>query len=217
MINHSEVLYLPRWTVRWQGVNGEGNHPVVVLLHGWTGDEDSMWIFASRLPEHTVLIAPRGFYSTLSGGYGWQVDIKTSWPSIEDLQPAVNELISLLGLTTFHGIDLSRVNLLGFSQGAALAFTFMILHPNRVQTIGSLSGFLPEDAEYYLPSSSLKGKIVFIAHGEIDELVPISRAQRSVELLMKCGAEVIFCTDNVGHKLSASCFRSMEAFYQNNI
>jgi hypothetical protein len=34
-----------------------GPHPVMALIHGWTGDE-FMWIFANRLPKDQLLIAP---------------------------------------------------------------------------------------------------------------------------------------------------------------
>lgn len=50
---------------------GEGPHPVLLLLHGWTGDENVMWIFASRLPGNYLMISPRGLYKSPLGGYAW--------------------------------------------------------------------------------------------------------------------------------------------------
>ena len=136
------------------------------------------------------------------------------WPNVEDFRPSLNNLISLLTRDNFPIADLRNLHLLGFSQGAALAFSFAMIYPDFVQTIGSLSGFLPEDAEKWLSSHALHGKPIFIAHGAQDDLVPVSKARNSVGLLEKTGAEVVYCEDDVGHKLSASCFRSMEAFYK---
>ena len=58
--SQSEIIQLPNWNVRYRGPQGTGYHAVILLLHGWTGDENSMWIFASRLPDQAILISPRG-------------------------------------------------------------------------------------------------------------------------------------------------------------
>ena len=212
--SETDILEFPNWRVRYRGFVGNGVHPVFLLLHGWTGDENSMWVFASRLPREAILIAPRGPYPTPLGGFGWQLNQKKEWPNVTDFRPAVNSLINLLTKDNFPGADLRRLHFLGFSQGAALAFTFAILYPELVQSIGSLSGFLPEDAENWLSDRTLWEKPIFIAHGAQDDLVPVSRARNSVGILERSGGEVIYCEDDVGHKLSASCFRSMEAFYK---
>jgi predicted esterase len=43
--------------------------------------------------------------------------------------------------------------------------------------------------------------------------VPIALGRRAVEILELAGASVTYCEDEVGHKLSASCFRGLEAFF----
>jgi predicted esterase len=56
-----------------------------------------------------------------------------------------------------------------------------------------------------------------MAHGTLDELVPVVRARQAVALLQQAGAQVDYCEDNVGHKLSATCFRSMQVFFEDVI
>jgi len=41
----------------------------------------------------------------------------------------------------------------------------------------------------------------------------VERARESIELLERAGAQVIFCEAEVGHKVSADCLRSLEAFF----
>jgi predicted esterase len=55
---------------------------------------------------------------------------------------------------------------------------------------------------------------VFVAHGTRDELVPIERGRHTVQTLEQAGAQVTYCEDDVGHKLSAACFRALEAFFK---
>jgi phospholipase/carboxylesterase len=86
--------------------------------------------------------------------------------------------------------------------------------PERIASVAGLSGFLPEGTSTWLSNERLKGLPIFIAHGTEDELVPVNKARLSVDQLEKAGADVTYCEDEVGHKLSAKCFRGLEAFYQ---
>jgi phospholipase/carboxylesterase len=193
---------------------GTGPFPVLLMLHGWTGDENSMWIFASRLPRHALIVAPRGLYPTKGGGYSWHPELPKPWPWISDLEAAADKLFTVISNANFPDGDFSNLHLMGFSQGAALAYTMALVNPERIVSLACLSGFLPDGASAWLRADRLKGLPVFIAHGSEDEQVPIERARMSVDLIEKAGADVTYCEDNVGHKLSAKCFRGMEAFYK---
>ena len=69
---NAEMRQLDGWVLRQRTPEGPGPHPLMLLLHGWTGDENAMWIFANRLPKNVLLVAPRGIYPTALGGYSWQ-------------------------------------------------------------------------------------------------------------------------------------------------
>jgi phospholipase/carboxylesterase len=81
-----------------------------------------------------------------------------------------------------------------------------------VKTVASLSGFLPDGLDMITARNSFSEKPIFLAHGSRDELVPIERARSAVDILGKAGGNVTYCEDDVGHKLSASCFRGLEGF-----
>jgi phospholipase/carboxylesterase len=211
---------------------GEGPHPVLFLLHGWTGDENVMWIIASRLPANYLMISPRGLYKSPLGGYAWHRHRSKHWPTVEEFYPAVEMLVDLQrvgnGLQgaladvdhdngysqeAIARSDFSSVSLVGFSQGAALAYSFALLYPERVHLLGGLAGFMPEEVDKLVARQSLGGKKVFITHGTQDEIVPVEKARRSVELMQQAGSEVMYCEQEAGHKLSASCFRALESFF----
>ncbi|MDP1715643.1 MAG: hypothetical protein Q8L41_12950 [Anaerolineales bacterium] len=42
--------------------------------------------------------------------------------------------------------------------------------------------------------------------------MPVDLAQASIDLLEQAGAQIIYCKDEVGHKLSANCLRALEAY-----
>jgi predicted esterase len=55
---------------------------------------------------------------------------------------------------------------------------------------------------------------VFVAHGTKDEMVTVERARASMQLLEQAGAEITYCEDEVGHKLSKDCLRALEHYLQ---
>ena len=226
LIEHQEMVMKVRLP------KGSGPHPVLLLLHGWTGDENVMWIFASRLPPNYLMIAPRGLYQSPLGGYGWHEHRRTQWPAVEEFKPAVEALAGLVAhengaspdlvkvLEDLPGskeviskVDFSEISLVGFSQGAALSYAFALNHPHRVHLMAGLAGFLPENVEGMVEKKPLEGKHVFVTHGAQDDIVPVEKARRAVELLQRAGSEVTYCEEQAGHKLSASCFRALEAFF----
>jgi phospholipase/carboxylesterase len=175
-----------------------------------------MWVFAAKLPEEHLLIAPRGLYPAARGGYAWHpMPEQRGWPRVDDFLPSVGELLDLLGSwPKSPAADFAELRLAGFSQGAALAYTFTLLHSQRVRALAGLSGFLPEGAEAYLQGESLQGLPVYISHGTKDELVPVDLARQAVQRFQQAGARVTYCESEVGHKLSADCFRGMETFFE---
>jgi len=208
------IFSIDNWVMRFHRPEGAGPFPVLLMLHGWTGDENSMWVFAPRLLRNSLMIAPRGLYSTKGSGYSWHSEISKPWPWVSDFMPAVEKLFDTISSKILPDGDFSALHIIGFSQGAALAYTMTILYSERIASLAGLSGFLPDGASAWTGNGRLKGLPIFIAHGTEDELVPIERARRGVDLLEKSGASVTYCEDNVGHKLSAKCFRGLEAFYQ---
>lgn len=199
--------------MRVQEPTGDGPAPAILMLHGWTGDENSMWVFATRLPRHAVLIAPRGLYPAPLGGYGWHATHNRIWPALDDFHPAIERLLELLVKLRISKSDLAQFSVVGFSQGAALAYALALLHPDRVTAVAALAGFMPSEIEPSLLHQSMNGKPVFVTHGTQDELVPVGRARAAVDALQRAGAQVTYCEDDVGHKLSLNCFRGLQAFF----
>jgi phospholipase/carboxylesterase len=210
----NQTLQLDQWVARTRQPAGSGPFPVYLLLHGLSGDEQVMWVFASRLPANALIIAPRGLHSSGLGGYSWLPESGRKWPLIAEFQPAVEALLELLNPNFFPAADFSNLRLVGFSQGAALSYAFGLLHPQKVRALAGLSGFLSEDAPDFVAGQPLHGKRIFVAHGTRDDTVPVQRARWAVQILQQAGAQVNYCEDDVDHKLSASCFNGLEGFFK---
>jgi phospholipase/carboxylesterase len=208
-----ESRKIGEWVIMQQIPSGVGPFPIMLLLHGWTGDESVMWIFTRRLSQRYMMISPRGIYPISTGGFGWQPQIRPEWPAVKDFKPSADRLIQLLSPVNFPDGDFSNFSAIGFSQGAALMFTLALLNPRLIKALAGLAGFLPKDATDFISGKPLTNQRIFMANGRLDDKVPVEKARNAVEILSLAGAQVNYCEEDVGHKLSSSCFRSMESFF----
>jgi phospholipase/carboxylesterase len=199
------------WTLRVRPGTGRR---ILLLLHGWMGDENSMWIFTRHFPAEYWIITPRAPNVAQQGGYSWRAPApRGSWPTIDLFRPSIAALLEFLEhFANANNLDASTVDVAGFSQGGALTFTLGALHPARVQKMGILAGFAPEAAEQILTPGLLNGKNIFLAHGTLDEMVPIAMARRTIQLLEAAGAQVTYSESEVAHKLSAEGLKALENY-----
>ncbi len=211
----TELVSFQDLTVRFRRASEEPRR-LLLLIHGWTGDENSMWVFVRNFDPHYWIVAPRAPYATAPSGYSWRPPSGRAprGPTLEDLRPSVEKLLRFVdAYASENQLDSSQFDAVGFSQGAVLTVTLALLHPERIGRAGVLSGFLPAGAESFTGNEPLRGKPFFVAHGTHDTMVPIEIARRSVEVLEQAGADVTYCEDEVGHKLSAGCMRGLQAFF----
>lgn len=207
--NNPLTFYEQGWFIRVQTGPTDSTHAPLLLLHGWTGDENSMWLFTRGLTDRSIL-APRGPIPA-QNGYGWvPTDLKALpdyaayLPIAQSVQVQLDIWLHLLSLPS------QPFSVVGFSQGAALALVLCALYPDRFSSLSLLAGYLPDGNVNHL--ANLKSLPVFIAHGTQDETIPIASARKLSEALRQAGAHLTYCEDEVGHKLGASCFNGLKAF-----
>lgn len=214
-VSNTSLEIFEDWTLR---VRTPEQTParLLLMLHGWTGDENSMWVFARNFPTDYVLLAPRAPHPAPQGGFSWRPPRADSFgrPSLDDLRESAEALIRLVdGYAAKGQIDAAQFDVMGFSQGAALSNVLTCLYPHRIRRAGILAGFMPSGMEEIVAQKPLAGKPIFVAHGTQDNLVPIDRARASMTLLEQAGAHVTYCEAEVGHKVSADCLRGLESFF----
>jgi len=203
------------WTLRVR----ESFHPqprLLLMLHGFTGDENSMWVFARDLPPQYWIIAPRAPHPAEPFGYSWRPPLPGTFgrPSLEQLLPAAGALIRLVDeYQASVKMEAETFDVMGFSQGAAMSNVLAFLYPHRIRKTGILAGFVPGGLDTLVTDRPLQGKAFFVTHGTKDETVPIERARDSMVLLEQAGAKITYCEDDVGHKVSMNCIKGLKKFF----
>jgi phospholipase/carboxylesterase len=165
-------------------------YPLVVLFHPDGGDEDAAVRFAPLLSRRNYITAcPRGKVALGAGptgrpGFAWgHADARLD-----------KYLISIVAHArrTYH-VHSERIYLVGFGEGATVAYRLGLAMADRVAGVVALNGRMPH------PSSRPLGRLkavralrVFVGHGTNNPVVPVSAARKAARLLDTAGADVRF-------------------------
>jgi predicted esterase len=193
--NDTRLITFHNWTLRIRPGTGRPAR-LLLLIHGWTGDENSMWVFVRNFPASYRIVAPRAPFAAQAGGYSWRPP-----PFAQGRPPLLDDLSS------------SAISVTALAEAYIADNVLALMHPERVGRVGVLAGFMPDGAERLVEKRPLAGKMFFVAHGTLDEMVRVETAYQTVRLLEQAGANVTFCEDQVGHKVSAGCQRALVAFF----
>lgn len=213
MVSETRLLQVPGGGLLYRIQDRSvGNAHPVIMLHGLGGNEDSTWVLTGAFPPGGLVVAPRGSYPLDEGGYGWLSPDVLGRPAAADFGTTVEEITRLAGhLERGYGIERQELVLLGFSQGAALAFAIaqQAFSPAAVVV---LAGFLPTG-----DLAGLQGVPVYWGHGSQDDLVPVETAREEVAALRALGSYVTYCEAEVGHKVGLECMKGLRTWLKQKV
>ncbi|MFV1998191.1 MAG: alpha/beta hydrolase, partial [Acidiferrobacterales bacterium] len=182
-----------------------GSDPVasVIWLHGLGADGHDFEAIVPelKLPESLAIrfVFPNAPMRsiTINGGMvmrGWydiMPDENGFRENNDDIQDASAAIRSLIEREQERGIPASRIILAGFSQGGAVALYTGLGLDEPLAGIMVLSAYVPMiDSVDSWMSVSTKSVPVFQAHGQLDPLVALSRAEKSLSVLKQQGLQV---------------------------
>ena len=173
--------------------------PTILVLHGTGGDEHDLIPLGHALWPGAGVLSPRGkvlergmprFFRRLAEGVF----------DLDDLKQRTDELAEFVSRAAAHyGFDPSQVIGAGFSNGANIAASLLLLRPGVLRAAALFSPMVP-----LVPDTppALQRVDVFISAGRRDPLVAPENTQRLADLLEQYGASVSLRWTDGGHTLS---------------
>jgi phospholipase/carboxylesterase len=178
----------------------------LLLLHGTGGNEHDLVSLGRNLDSKASLLSPRGkilenglprFFRRLAEGVFDE----------EDLTRRTNELADFVKeAATGYSLDSERIYAVGYSNGANIAASLLLLRPGVLAGAALLRAMVPLVPEV-LPK--LNGISVLLLSGRYDPVVPEENARRLAALLTDAGAAVALHFENAGHQLTENTFDAM--------
>jgi len=174
------------------------DRPLLVLLHGYGSHEGDLFGMSPGLPLDPVVASLRAPIPE-NGGWAWwgSADSNSGNPPAEVIDRAADAVIEWL-----DSLEFTRVSLLGFSQGAALALQLLRHAPNRFTAAVSIAGMVasaehPGDAELAVIKPP-----VFWGRGTEDRAIPAEAVEHTAEWLPRHADATIRIYEDLGHSIS---------------
>ena len=188
--------------------------PLLILLHGVGSDEHGWDDILPQLDERFLVLSARAPNVYANGGYCWfNVGFANGKFSI-DAQMAQNSWRAIANFAdkaaAAYNVPAGQVYLMGFSQGAAMAFCTMLTAPEKLGGIIALNGrLLPEVRPYAASAAQLKDFPVLYVYGTRDTVIPISFAHESHEYLGTLGVRLEALEYPIAHQITAEGLRDV--------
>jgi len=171
----------------------------LLLLHGTGGKERDLIPLGHELDPNASLLSPRGkvlengmprFFRRLAEGVF----------DLEDLQKRTHELADFVtSAAQRYEIDIKRIVAVGYSNGANIAASMLLLRPEILQAAILFRAMVPLIPE---TNPDLTSARVWVGAGTHDSIIPASNTKELVELLRSAGADVTIRFFQSGHELS---------------
>lgn len=176
------------------------NSSTLLLLHGTGGDENDLIPIAKTLGiTNASILSVRGkvlengmprFFRRLAEGVF----------DIEDLKFRTNELANFIqNASKKYMFDLNRVTVVGYSNGANIATSVLLLRPETLSNAILFRPMIP-----LVPNTlpDLSDKHILLSAGLHDPIIPRHQTEDLVDLLGNAGASVSIQWQNSGHELT---------------
>lgn len=176
--------------IRTAGTDPEDADAAVVLVHGRGARADGMLQFAREFAREGVhYVAPQAQRGT------WYPNRFVA--PVERNQPHLDSALAHVGRAVEEarsgGLPPEKVILVGFSQGACLVSDFVARDPQRYGGLVLLSGgLIGEEGTEFDYEGDVDGMPFFLGVSDDDPHIPMSRAEETVEVFERLGADVRF-------------------------
>jgi phospholipase/carboxylesterase len=173
--------------------------PTLLMLHGTGGDERDLLPLAQMLDPQAAVLSPRGkvleqgmprFFRRLAEGVFDEDDLRRRTFELADFVKAAAD---------HYGIDPGRLIAAGFSNGANIAASLLLLKPGILSGAILFRAMVPLVPDPMPPPSDTP---VFLSNGRRDPLISADQTERLAALLRRGGSTVTLAWQDAGHELT---------------
>jgi predicted esterase len=173
--------------------------PTLLVLHGTGGNEEDLIPLGQDLAPGAAILSPRGKVSEYGAARFFRRLAEGVFDH-EDLLFRTHELAGFVeAASEEYGFDPSRIVAVGYSNGANIAGSTILLHPGLLRAAVLFRAMVPFEPDV---TPDLSDMPIFIAAGKMDRMIPQDNTRRLADILAEAGADVDLRWRNVGHGLT---------------
>ena len=202
-INGEKLPYLEITVPEGKGL------PLMVGIHGFGANETQMQTLVNIAPpEPHIYLSLRAFFKHPTGGYAWfpieidngefQFDHDVMVQTLDKIDAFIQAAVKQ------YEADPKRIVFVGYSQGGALALSYLLRHPDTVIGSVSTAGNLIESSKQWADPTKLAGKSLFIGYGTLDPFIQQKQMEKARDFFTSLGVDVAFHSYKIPHVVSQS-------------
>jgi predicted esterase len=185
--------------------------PPLLLLHGTGGNENDLLPLGRSLSPGSALLSPRGrvseggaarFFARLAEGVFDPAEVERRTHELADF---------LASAAPAHGLDPADLIAVGFSNGANIAASLLLLRPEVLGGAVLIRPMIVLDRP--AAAGSLSGKSILLLNGSLDPLVPSDQPARLAGLLRAGGAEIEQIVHAASHGLARTDVETAQSWF----
>jgi phospholipase/carboxylesterase len=185
-----------------------GPAPVLIVLHGYGSNEEDLFDLANTIDARYAIYSLRGPLPLNNGGFAWyhlsyDQNNRLTYDYQEVIQSRVKVMRFIRQQCLSHQLDSNTIVLMGFSQGAMLAYDLALSNPGKIVGVMALSGRLMEESKVRIKPTKVQSTSFFIAHGIYDALIPITEAEKARDYLRSINVtDIVYTSYPMQHVLN---------------
>lgn len=196
--------------------------PVIIILHGYGANERDLFDIARSYDGRFLSFALRGTHS--KDGACWWYDIEWSNDSIkkhnyDQLKESKAKIFSFISQACkAYRADSNKVYIMGFSQGAIIAYDMLLSKPQKIKGIVALSGRLLPETKGIKPVGLKPGtNTCFIGHGYSDNIIKPVESEKAAAYLKGVNVKVTAKTYQMPHSISGDELNDIKQFLKKQL
>jgi len=188
--------------------------PIVIALHPVGSNNQKFGKLIKRLMKLPYrLVLPNAPFRTRRGHSWYKI---RSASSDADVASSGIRLLALVDALGARWPTAPRPVLLGYSQGAVMAFHMTANHGDRFSAVVALAGYLvPDNAR--IQASNTNSPPLFVSHGERDKTIPFQEGREAAIAFFEQGFNLTFFPHKGGHGCPRRVWREAATWIQSEM
>jgi phospholipase/carboxylesterase len=195
---------------------GDGPFPTLLALHGWGANAHDLLGLAPYLHRGEALVlCPQGpvcfEISPGNPGYGWFPLTGGGEIDPGEFAAGAGAIREFLDAACHqYPVDPRKLVVLGFSQGAVMAYDLVLRDPGRFAGLAALSSWLPDELADAVAADPARGSLpTFVSHGSEDPMIPVERGRESRDALLRLGVPTVYREYEMGHEIRTETLKDL--------
>ena len=195
---------------------GKKQDKAIVMIHGWQGNKDSFKSISNLLKiDNSAWFFPQAPHSIDNNNLTntWAVEVS---PGVFEINKTKELLSDCFKDIIFKNFLPEDVYVIGFSQGAAVCYEFVLSLEEKLGGIFPIAGFMREEYCSDKVHRNQYSTPILIGHGKDDDIVLLESSQKAYTCLSKVCTNIKFDIYKGRHKINLSYLSKVKEIIMNS-